>query len=130
MRCRPGSSNSEMAHRGRLGRFSGPDCLSPLTECVCGTSGLGTQQILVSEVTVARQEQRRGSASEFDEKPSPGHLPIAHDALGRNLQHFRRFLYAQSSEESELDDFCFAWVNLSELIQRVVNGYHLPVSRA
>jgi hypothetical protein len=71
-------------------------------------------------VPVARQEQGRGSASEFDEKPSPGHLPVAHDALRRDLQHFRRFLDAQSSEESELDDSRFAWIDMSELTQRVV----------
>jgi hypothetical protein len=34
--------------------------------------------------------------------------PSSHDALGRNLQHFRRFLYAQPSEES---DEAFVWLN-------------------
>ena len=70
------------------------------------------------------------SASEFGEKPGSGHLPVAHDALRGNLQHFRRLLHAQSREEPELDDSCFAWVDFSQLIQRVVDGYHLPVSRA
>ena len=59
-----------------------------------------------------------GSASEFGEKPGPGPLPVAHHALGRDLQHFRCFLDAQSSEESKLDDLCFARVDFSKLIQR------------
>jgi hypothetical protein len=77
-----------------------------------------------------RPERERGAASEslseFGENPGPGHLPIAHGALGRNLQHFRRFLDAQSTEESKLEDSCFAGVDFIEFIQRVLDGIHLP----
>jgi hypothetical protein len=31
---------------------------------------------------------------QLGQKPSPGHLPIAHDTLGRDLQYFCRFLDA------------------------------------
>src|SRR5258707_691465 len=89
--------------------------ISASIEALMGSPGLGHAPSRSSfpKCPVAREEHGRGSASEFDEKPGPGHLPIANDALGRNLQHFRRFLDAQSSEESELDHLCFARVNLN-----------------
>src|SRR5271170_7289660 len=53
------------------------------------------------------------SACQFRQKPSSGHLPIAHNTLGRDLQHLCRFLDAEPSEEPKLDDLCFPWVDLS-----------------
>jgi len=59
---------------------------------------------------------------EVGHEPSSGHLPIAHDGLRGNLQHFCRLLHAEASEKSELDDLGFAWVDLSQRIQRLVDG--------
>ena len=50
--------------------------------------------ILISEAPASRLLRKPCSASEFGEKPGPGHLPIAHHALGRDLQHFRGFVDA------------------------------------
>jgi len=63
-------------------------------------------------------------------KPSPSHLPITHDALSGNLQHFCRFLHAELSEKSEFDDFGFARVNLSQGIHGFVDGDNLAVPGA
>ena len=47
-------------------------------------------------------------------KPSPSHLPIAHDALWGNPQHLCRLLHAEPPEKSEFDDLGFARVDLSQ----------------
>jgi hypothetical protein len=52
------------------------------------------------------------SIRDLGHKPSPGHFPIAHHTLRGNLQYFCRLLHAEPSEKSELDDLCFAWVDL------------------
>src|ERR1035437_10822984 len=63
-------------------------------------------------------------------KPSPSHLPIAHDALWGNLQYFCRLLHAEPPEKSEFDDLGFARVDLSQRIQSFVNGDDLAVPGA
>jgi len=63
-------------------------------------------------------------------KPSPSHLPIAHDALWGNPQHLCRLLHAEPPEKSEFDDLGFARVDLSQRIQSFVNGDDLAVPGA
>src|ERR1019366_3683767 len=70
------------------------------------------------------------SMRELGHKPRPGHLPIAHDALWGNPQHFCRLLHAEAPEKSEFDDLGFAGVDLSQGIQGFVDGDNLAVPGA
>jgi|SRR5579864_523048 len=72
----------------------------------------GTLQLEHARGTISTISRWTSSIRDLGHKPSPGHLPIAHDALRGNLQYFCRLLHAEPSEKSELDDLCFPCVDL------------------
>ena len=65
----------------------------------------------VSQLEPTGHDKQSSSMRDLGHEPGPGHLPIAHHALRGNLQHFCRFLHAEASEKSELDDLGFAGVD-------------------
>ncbi len=59
---------------------------------------------------------------ELPEQPGFGKLPVAHDGLGRDLEHVGGFLDAQAAEETQLHHLALALVHLAERLEGLVDG--------
>jgi hypothetical protein len=67
----------------------------------------------------------RSTVAEFRLQPGAGELPIAHDGVWRDGEHFGRFFNTEAAEETQFDNAGFALVNGSESVKRVVQGDQL-----
>jgi hypothetical protein len=55
----------------------------------------------------------------------PGPFPIAHDALGRDIQDLCRFFDAQAAKKAQFDDARLSCVHAREVIKRLIQRQDL-----
>src|SRR5579863_10553224 len=53
--------------------------------------------------------------TQLADEPGPGQFPVAHDALGRNLQDLGRFFHAQAAKKAQFDHARFSCVHAREV---------------
>jgi hypothetical protein len=66
-----------------------------------------------------------GRGRQLSDEPRSSQLPVAHDALGRDIQDLCCFFHAQASKKTQFDDARFSCIDAREVVKGLIQRQNL-----